>query len=126
MAFAETPATSGIVNERYQAPSFDMRRFTRAPMRLEGTFFFNAPQETAFERVTDPNMIAKWFSSLITNGYVDHTGSENPGDWGAGTKRYCTLTDGGVSMKRSCIGPRRTFVFTRSRTSPCRSRAMRP
>ena len=96
MAFAETTATSGIVNERYQAPSFDMRRFTRAPMRLEGTFFFNAPQETVFERVTDPNMIAKWFSSLITNGYVDHTRSEKPGDWGAGTKRYCTLTDGGV------------------------------
>ena len=47
MAFAETTATSGIVNERYQAPSFDMRRFTRADA-LGGHLFLQRTAENRF------------------------------------------------------------------------------
>jgi hypothetical protein len=64
------------------------RRFTDAPMRIAGTFRFEAAPEVVFERVTDPRMIAGWFA-MIRGGTVDHSGSCNVGAWGAGTKRQC-------------------------------------
>ncbi|MEM7270693.1 MAG: SRPBCC family protein [Pseudomonadota bacterium] len=72
-----------------------MSRHTSAPRRIVGNFVFYAGVETVFERMTDPNQIAGWMGP-ISHGSVDHSASENAGDWGAGSKRFCHTTNMGV------------------------------
>ncbi len=69
-------------------PRFDPTPFTSAPLRFEGVFHFDATPEDVWPRVTDPNGIAGWFG-MITSGSLDHAQSATPGEWGAGSKRYC-------------------------------------
>lgn len=66
----------------------DITRFTRAPLRMQGTFHFDLSPEELWPRVTAPELIASWFPTM-TGGEVDHSNSSTPGDWGEGTKRYC-------------------------------------
>lgn len=66
----------------------DVRRFTSAPLQMEGNFLFEASAAEVFERVTDPQQLAGWFP-IITGGRTDHSDSEHQGTWGVGSKRYC-------------------------------------
>ncbi|MBK6916803.1 MAG: SRPBCC family protein [Deltaproteobacteria bacterium] len=65
-----------------------VRRHTEAPLRMTGSFVFDADTATVFEQVTDPARIAEWFG-LVKGGSFDHAGSCNPGTLGAGTRRVC-------------------------------------
>ncbi len=69
-------------------PAFDVSRWTKAPLRLTGTFQFAAPRDVVFEKVGDPNILASWFPT-ITGGKLDHGQSCNSGVWGEGSKRLC-------------------------------------
>jgi uncharacterized protein YndB with AHSA1/START domain len=66
----------------------DVRQFTTAPLQMEGAFMFDAPAEILFEHVSDPQNLATWFPT-IHNGSTDHSTSDNQGEWGTGSKRYC-------------------------------------
>lgn len=72
-----------------------VRAHTHAPLRMRGTFEFDAPSETVFERVTDPELIGSWFG-MVKGGYADHSSSQLPGEWGAGSKRYCQTSGMGT------------------------------
>lgn len=66
----------------------DVRAFTSAPLQMEGKFQFNSPAAVVFDRVTDPQQLATWFP-IITGGKVDHSRSNQLGEWGVGSKRIC-------------------------------------
>lgn len=68
-----------------------VRAHSDAPLQMYGTFHFDASQALVFERVTDPALIAEWFA-MVRGGSVDHSTSENPGTWGAGSRRLCNTT----------------------------------
>lgn len=71
-----------------RAGAFAVHSITNAPLRLEGTFLFDAPPEEIWPRITDPNAIATWFT-MITHGRMDHSKSSARGDWGEGSVRQC-------------------------------------
>ncbi|MGF1497580.1 MAG: SRPBCC family protein [Elainellaceae cyanobacterium] len=71
-----------------QPADLDVTQLTPAPLQMEGEFIFHAPATTVFDAVTDPQNIASWFPTLY-DGSTDHSRSENAGNWGAGSKRYC-------------------------------------
>lgn len=67
---------------------FDVSRWTKAPLRLTGTFLFAAPREIVFEKIGDPKILASWFPTIY-GGNLDHGQSCNIGAWGEGSKRLC-------------------------------------
>ncbi|SHH80943.1 SRPBCC family protein [Cognatishimia maritima] len=65
-----------------------VRRITKAPLRMAGSFDFAVSQEVLFPRISEPEEMAKWFP-LLKGGDLDHTTSKASGDWGEGSKRQC-------------------------------------
>jgi len=65
-----------------------VRRVTAAPLRMQGTFIFNADQATVFSRVSEPEQMASWFP-LLKGGDLDHAKSCTVGQWDEGSKRTC-------------------------------------
>ena len=84
----QTHPAPSLHERRRQLERDVIRRHTRAPLRMGGTFRFDAPIQEVFPRFSDPEQIAGWFS-LLKGGRADHEGSANPGQWGEGTVRAC-------------------------------------
>lgn len=99
----------------------DPKRYTDAPLRMRGRFVFAAPASTVFDRVTDPRHLASWFPT-IHGGEVDHSASERPGGWGAGSKRYCHARGMGTLDETVVVyEPPRAFAYrVRNRMMPIR------
>lgn len=71
----------------------DVRKHSKAPLRLEGEFLFAASPQDLFSKITDPKAIAGWFG-MVKGGHMDHSMSCKPGEWGGGSKRFCQSTMG--------------------------------
>ena len=65
-----------------------VRPVTAAPLRLHGEFDFAVPPETLWPRITEPELMARWFP-LLTGGELDHAGAVASGRWGEGSRRTC-------------------------------------
>ena len=76
-----------------------VRRVTRAPLRMSGTFELDAPKPVLFERVSDPEAMATWFP-LLKGGELDHDASRAPGAWGEGSRRTCRTNGMGTLHER--------------------------
>jgi len=65
-----------------------VRQVTQAPLRMKGTFQFDADQNTVFKNVSEPANMAKWFP-FLRSGELNHDASCSVGDWGEGSRRTC-------------------------------------
>lgn len=76
-----------------------MSRFTKAPLRFEGMFEFDAPIQRVFSLMTDPKMISRWMGP-VRDGYFDHDGSRTPGQCDTGSVRYCHTANMGTLAEK--------------------------
>lgn len=72
------------------AVEFDPRRFTSAPLRMEGVVRFDAPPERVFAKIADHQGMVGWVP-MMKSVRVDHLGSAAPGTCGVGSVRHCSV-----------------------------------
>lgn len=93
-------------------PPFDVSRWTKAPLRLTGSFHFAAPRAVVFEKVGDPKILASWFPTIY-GGRLDHGQSCNIGEWGEGSRRLCyTRAMGTIDETVLLWDPPRGYAYT--------------